>query len=177
MNCRFCRDTLSKLSKRIKCPCKQEGIVYCSKNCQIKDWAIGKHRDKCKYKISGSFKNQSSSNGRNAAEKEHSPIIDKVGLRNSSSWNACVSKEVLSGMSFHSSQARQSRNKRVKPRSSSPNNYSNQGRNKTGRFISSGVTSNRKQKQALSTKNYTDFKAVKSRLQAIEGMKLKYTEK
>ena len=86
-----------------------------------------------------------------------------------------MSKKVSIGISFHSSQARQNRNKTLKPRSSSPrvhvlhNNCSKQGCNKTGRFL----TSNQKQKQALSTKNYTDFKAVKSRLQAIEGMKLK----
>ena len=179
MDCRFCHDTLSKLSKRIKCPCKQQGVVYCSKVCQTKDWTKGQHRDKCTYKISGSFKNQSSSNGRNAVEKEDSSNIDKEGARDSSSWNVCVSKKVSIGNGFHSSQARQNRNKTIKPRSSSPrvqvlhNNCSKQGRNETGRFLSLGATSNRKQKQALSTKNYTDFKAVKSRLQAIEGMILR----
>ena len=186
MKCRYCDIPVSRLSRRVKCPCKQAGIVYCSKQCQSKDWIEGQHRKDCTYKVQRSEKKRDTVEvDKTASENLNRRSGNIVGGENALNSGLVKRHEIDRTERVSQSKDKSDRNLQCENSSREKNKSSDgvivrkklvsskkiqQGRNEKGRFMSNGTPSERKRNQVIATKNYTDFKAATKRLQSIVGI-------
>ena len=197
MLCKYCQRSIASKPGRKTCPCRQPGVSYCDLYCQKKDWLEGGHRNKCDYKLKRQNKTgddpKSLKRQNKTGDDPKSSSVDRgvnfegrEGLKNGVfKLKKSRQKDQLAVDQGIEKNGNHSRNITHPINRESQSCCQNKGqdisrpieadkvsipRDQKGKFKSLGEISSKNSQQAVSTRNYSDFKIVTRRLQCIIGI-------